>query len=179
MTVLAATADGEEALVLARTLQPDVLLLDLGLPQADGMAVMSALASAAPGVRTLVLSARVDAASVRRSLAMGARGYVAKSGDSDELLRAIRAVAAGGAYLSAEAAAIGTEAEACDPPAGLTQRELEILAAVARGLSSKEIARELGISDLTVRKHRENLCRKLGVRSGPELVARAVRYTGI
>lgn len=176
MQLVVDTDAGNEVIPLLKRHRPDILLLDLGLPGVDGLEVMRALAQAAVATRVLVVTARLDAVSVRTSLALGAAGYLPKSNDSDNLLDAIRRVAAGETYVSPEVAALFeldapvTEVEA------LTRREREVLALVGEGLSSKEIARRLAISDLTVRKHRENLCRKFGARNAAELVACAVRF---
>lgn len=178
MALVASCADGAEAPSLTRRHRPDVLLLDLGLPNLDGIAIMAELAREKLPTRVLVVTARLDAASASASLALGAAGYLLKRESGDALLTAIRRVAGGGTYVSPEVAALfEPEAGAPDTLESLTAREREILAEVGQGLSSKEIARRLGISDLTVRKHRENLCRKLGARNAAELVARAIRLT--
>lgn len=178
MTLLADTDDGNDVIALTRLHCPDILLLDLGLPNLDGIAIMAALGTENLATRVLVVTARLDAASVRASLDLGAAGYLPKSEDSDELLVAVRRVAAGHQYVSPEVARLcatkNAETEAAEL-AALTDRERVVLAHVGAGLSSKEIARILGISDLTVRKHRENLCRKLGSRNAAELIATAVR----
>lgn len=178
MTLLADTGDGETVVPLVCKYRPDVLLLDLGLPKLDGLAIMSALASENMPTRTLIVTARLDAVSVRTSLALGAAGYLPKSEDSDVLLTAIREVAADRNYISPEIAHLSAPEQEIPGTDVLTLREREVLGHVGQGLSCKEIARHLGISDLTVRKHRENLCRKLQVRNTAELVAVAIR-TGI
>lgn len=179
MTLLADTDDGGKVVALTVCHRPDILLLDLGLPNVDGLAIMSAIAAEKLTTRVLVVTARLDTASVRTSLALGAYGYLHKSENSDELLIAVRRVANGLQYVSPEVARLcasddnGHEASEID---ALTAREREVLGHVGQGLSSKEIARVLGISDLTVRKHRENLCRKLGARNAAELIAASVRH---
>lgn len=178
MTLLADTDDGNDVIALTRRHCPDILLLDLGLPNLDGIAIMAALGAERLPTRVLVVTARLNPASVRASLELGASGYLPKSEDSDELLAAVRRVASGHRYVSPEVARLcaaeNADAEAAEL-AALTDRERVVLAHVGAGLSSKEIARILGISDLTVRKHRENLCRKLGSRNAAELIATAVR----
>jgi len=176
MRLVAETGDGREVVALVQEHQPALLLLDLGLPGLDGLAVMQALAECGTKTRVLVVSARLDASSVRSSLALGAAGYLPKTENAKALLDAMRRVSAGETYVHPSVA------ELFEPPMPaqdvddlLTPRDRDILARVGVGLSSKEIARELGISDLTVRKHRENLCRKLGARNAPELVAFAIR----
>lgn len=176
MTLVAQCGDGAEVLAQVRRHRPDVLLLDLGLPNLDGIAIMATLAREKSPARVLVVTARLDAVSVRTSIALGASGYLPKSENGDALLDAIRRVAAGETYVSPEVAALFEPAAPAAEAEPLTGREREVLALVGEGLSSKEIAKRLGISDLTVRKHRENLCRKLGARNAAELVALAVRF---
>jgi DNA-binding NarL/FixJ family response regulator len=174
--LVAETDDGCAVLPLVLERRPDLLLLDLGLPGIDGLEVMAALARENLPTRVLVVTARLDAASVKTSLALGAAGYLPKSEDADALLAAMHRIAAGEIYVSPEVAALfETDMTVPGMTETLTAREREVLALVGKGLSSKEIARRLGISDLTVRKHRENLCRKLGARNAPELVACALR----
>lgn len=177
MTLVGQCSDGADVLIQVRKHQPDVLLLDLGLPNLDGIAIMEALAQEKLSVRVLIVTARLDAASVRASLSLGATGYLLKTDNSEILLSTIRQVAAGKPYISAEVAGLIKDGMGSDTKSGasLTPREREILTLVGAGMSSKEIARRIGISDLTVRKHRENLCGKLGARNAAELIAIALR----
>ncbi|MCA1979288.1 MAG: response regulator transcription factor [Thiobacillus sp.] len=173
--VLAGAGDGHEALRLARELRPDVLVLDLGLPGIDGLAVARQLIQERCPCRLLALSARMDAASVRTALAYGMSGYIPKSDDSLELISAIRTVAAGGHSYSASILHL-LEVDSNQPAYTITPREREILGCVAQGLSSKQIAAQLRISVATVHKHRENLGRKLGTRNAAELAAYAMLH---
>jgi DNA-binding NarL/FixJ family response regulator len=166
--------DGQAALELVRRLQPDVLLLDLGLPRLDGLDVMRTLAAHQLRTRVLVVTARQDPVSVRSALSFGAHGYLLKTDDADALLAALRTVAAGGYHVSAELASV-FERDA-EPAEALTPREADIALRVGRGLSSKQVGAELGISEHTVRKHRENIGRKLGLRNAAELVAWTIRH---
>lgn len=176
MTLVAQCSDGAGVLAQVRQHRPDVLMLDLGLPGVDGLEIMAALAREDLPTRVLVVTARLDATSVKTSLALGASGYLPKREDADALLTAVRRIAAGEVYVSPEVAALfDADIPGTTSADGLTRREQEVLSLVGSGQSSKEIARQLGISDLTVRKHRENLCRKLGARNAPELVACALR----
>jgi DNA-binding NarL/FixJ family response regulator len=167
--------DGERALELVRTLMPDVLLLDLGLPRLDGLSVMQAITAAELPTRVLVVTARQDPQSFQAALAFGAHGYMLKTDDADALVAAIRTVAEGGYHVSAELAGLMAPADV-EPIEALTSRELDIASRVGSGLSSKQIGVELGISEHTVRKHRENIARKLGLRNAAELVAWVVRH---
>lgn len=166
--------DGETALALVRELVPDVLLLDLGLPGLDGLDVMRAMASHALPTRVLVVTARQDAASVRGALGMGAHGYLLKTDNADDLVQALHTVARGGHHVSAELAGL-FQRDHEDTGEPLSPRELDIARHVGRGLSSKQIGATLGISEHTVRKHRENIGRKLGLRNAAELVAWTIR----
>jgi DNA-binding NarL/FixJ family response regulator len=167
--------DGDTALALTRSLRPDVLLLDLGLPRLDGLAVMQALQAEGLATRVLVVTARQDTRSVRDALALGAHGYLLKTEDTAHLLKALATVAQGGYWVSPELAA-GLDREPRDAHEGLTERELEIAACVGRGMSSRQIGQHFEISAHTVRKHRENIARKLGLRNAAELVAWAIRH---
>ncbi|MCV2360672.1 response regulator transcription factor [Paucibacter sp. TC2R-5] len=167
--------DGASALRLTLQTQPDILLLDLGLPQLDGLAVMKALQAQASLVRTIVVTARMDAGSVRAALALGAAGYVPKNESSSELLLAVRRVAQGRSYISNEIANLFMDADGSSPAIKLTASEITILQLVGEGFTSKEIGIKLGISEGTVRKHRENLRSKLGIRNSAEMAAYAIR----
>ena len=172
---LADCGDGGQAIELVRTLSPDLLLLDLGLPGLDGLRVMQLITAERLPTRVLVVTARQDAASLHAALGLGAHGYLLKNDDADALVTAIRCVGEGGYYVSPELATLFGPGEPVSDDA-LTVRETDIATRVGRGLSSKQIGAELGISEHTVRKHRENIARKLGLRNAAELVAWAVRH---
>jgi DNA-binding NarL/FixJ family response regulator len=168
--------DGVAALALVRQLRPQVLVLDLGLPRLEGLEVMRALHEEALPTRVLVVTARQDPASVRAALALGAHGYVLKTDDAEALLGALLTVATGGFHVSPELASVFESApRAGGEPEALTPREQDIAVRVGRGHSSKRIGLDLGISEHTVRKHRENIARKLGLRNVAELVAHTLR----
>jgi len=170
-------ADGQAALALVRQCRPHVLILDLGLPRLDGLEVMQALAREHLPTRVLVVTARQDPASVRAALALGAHGYLLKTDDAQALIDALLTVAAGGWHVSQELAGVfeGTPREGIQLEP-LTPREQDIAARVGRGHSSKRIGLDLDISEHTVRKHRENIARKLGLRNAAELVAWTIRH---
>lgn len=174
MQLLAETGQGIEVLDLIRTHHPDLLLLDLGLPGLDGLAIMAALQNEALSTRVLVVSARLDTTSIRSSLRLGAAGYLPKNENSAELLQAIRTVASGKRYTS-EDIARAYNLSPTNTGDTLTAREQEILAHVGNGLTSKAIASRLSITEATVRKHRENICRKYGIRNAAEMAVLAVR----
>lgn len=166
--------DGQAALCQVRQLRPDVLLLDLGLPALDGLEVMRAIAEEKLPTRVLVVTARQDPMSVRTALSYGAHGYLLKTDDADALVNALRTVAGGGYHVSTELAGVFDRDGQTHEP--LTPREVEIAQGVGRGLASKRIAHDLGISEHTVRKHRENIARKLGLHNTAELVAWTIRH---
>jgi len=175
MVCVGLAKDGEQAIALATTLRPDVLLLDLGLPRLDGLGVLEALSRAQLPTRVLVVTARLDEPSIRAALSLGAAGYLPKNENSDELLLAIRRVAQGKRYVSAEIAQLFVPDAQAAAPARLTPSETTILQMVGAGLTSKEISQQLGISEATARKHRENMRRKLGIRNSAEMAAYAIR----
>jgi DNA-binding NarL/FixJ family response regulator len=172
--VVGEAGDGEAAWRLTCEHRPDVLVLDLGLPVIDGLDLIARLAAEDLPTRVVVVTARQDGAAVRAALSRGAHGYLLKTDDANALHQAVLTVAGGGGYVSRELADV-----APGEGAGatlLTAREREIAARVGRGLSSKQIGAELAISEHTVRKHRENIARKLGLRNAAELVAWAIRH---
>ena len=179
MHCVGAVHDGAQALVQTLALKPAVLLLDLGLPRLDGLAVVGALKQAGSTTRVLVVTARLDAASVRAALSLGAAGYLPKDEDSDELLLALRRVAQGRRYISAHIAELftpdGVAAPAASEAPALTPSEQVVLRLVGEGLTSREIGEQLAVAEATVRKHRENIRRKLGLRNSAEMAAYAIR----
>jgi DNA-binding NarL/FixJ family response regulator len=179
MRCVGVARDGAQALAMAQSLQPDVLLLDLGLPKLDGLAVVEALQRADSPVKVLVVTARLDSRSIRAALGFGAAGYLPKDEDSDELLLAIRRVAEGRRYISADIAQLFVpEVPVAAPTSKLTASETTVLQLVGEGLTSKEISQRLDISEATARKHRENIRRKLGIRNSAEMAAYAIRSQG-
>jgi DNA-binding NarL/FixJ family response regulator len=182
LRVVGEAADGPEALRVVGRLRPDVLVLDLMLPGLGGLDVAREAARRWPRTRTVVLSMHANEAYVVEALRAGAAGYVLKDESAGELVRAIRAAAAGRRHLSSlisEEALRAYEARAterlADPYDALTLREREVLRLTAEGHSGAEVARRLFISPRTVETHRANLMRKLGVRNQKELVRFAVR----
>lgn len=175
MLCVGTAKNGEEALALTLSLQPDVVLLDLGLPQLDGLAVMEALQRMGSPVKIVVVTARLDPQSIRSALGFGAAGYLPKDENSDELLLAIRRVAEGRRHISADIAQLFSLDVPANPVRKLTHSETAILHLVGEGLTSKEIGQRLDISEATARKHRENIRRKLNIRNSAEMAAYAIR----
>ena len=177
-------ADGEEALALAAALEPDVILLDLKLPGLDGVAVLTELRARGVGARVLVLTSANDPAQVSRAVQAGASGFLYKDVDPDALIRAIRAVNDGNLLLAPDAAAplMAAHATRAAAPRGglgsLTVREREVLDQLARGRSNREIARELHVSEKTVKTHVSSVLAKLGVQDRTQAALYAVRHAG-
>lgn len=168
------TGNGQDVLPLVGALQPDLVLLDLDLPQRHGAEIAMAIKRDHPGVKVLILTGNLHPAEVRRALTAGADGYVVKHENSHELQRAIPLVLAGQCFISrAVAEAVEDNTAPINTP---TPRELEILTWFAQGKSSKEVASILGLSVNTVRTHRQNLMEKLGLHNAAELTAWAIRH---
>lgn len=172
---------GAEALRLAAELAPDVVVMDIGMPGMNGIDATRRMLAACPGVKVLALSAHLERHFVLQMLKAGASGYVAKSANGAELVQGIRAVAQNRTYLSTEVAAIMVDSvreDALGREVGgerLGRREREVLALVAEGKTSQEIASTLHISADTVIAHRRNISRKLGLHSVAELTKYAIR----
>lgn len=170
--VVGAAATAEAATALAERLRPDVILLDLELPGADGAEALPALRAAAPGARVLIFTAFGAEERIFGALRAGASGYLLKGAPAEEIARAIRAVYAGGAYLDAGVAAkvvAGARGEAARGP-GLTPREREVLQAVSEGRTNGQIGRALGIAERTVKFHVGSVLEKLGAESRAQAV---------
>ena len=168
------------ALVAARELRPDVVLLDLGLPDGSGIDATRAILAEAPSVRVLVMTMSAEDDAVVTAMRAGARGYVVKGSGRADLLQGIRTVAAGGAVFSPGVAdRLGLMFGSMGPLPGqaafpeLTDREREVLDLVARGHDNRRISRDLFLSDKTVRNHVSNILTKLGAATRAEAVARA------
>ena len=181
LELVADVDNGAEALRLAAELAPDVVVMDISMPGMNGIDATRQLLAANPGLKVLALSAHLERHFVMEMLKAGASGYVAKSANSAEMLRAIRAVAQHRTYLSTEVAAIMVDSvrrDALGHEVGgepLGRREREVLTLVAEGKTSQEIASKLHISADTVIAHRRNISRKLGLHSVAELTKYAIR----
>jgi two-component system, NarL family, response regulator LiaR len=166
-------SDGAEALRLAPGLAPHVVLVDLDMPQMDGITAIAALRLRLPDARCLLLMSTPDATSAKRAVDAGASGYVLKSAEPSELFAAIR-TAHQGQLVTPEAE---TNAIAADGPAAkLTQRERELLGLMARGLSNQNIADQLSIAMPTVKFHVTNILTKMDADNRTEAVLTALRH---
>lgn len=180
--VVGEAGSATEALALAQESRPDVVLLDISLPDKSGLDVAKELREALPDTKIIMLTMHDDAAYVLRAVDAGAEGYVLKDAGPSELRSAVTAVHQGEAYFSPAVAGQLTAAlrgeievkEDDNPLSRLTRRETDILRRVAEGNTSKEIARELSISHRTVESHRESVMRKLEIHSVAGLTRFAV-----
>ena len=176
--VVAQAATGKEAIALAQSTRPDILVLDVALPDLDGMAVARTLRKVQPKLAILAVSIHEEPYFVQQMLRAGADGYVVKSAAVTELIEAIHSVRQGRMYLSPAVTryAIAKELSSTPAPAArLTAREREVLVLVADGRHSAEIAARLAISVGTVEAHRRNIMAKLGLHTIAELTKYAVR----
>lgn len=182
MEVVAEAANGREALAAVRQHRPDVLLLDLIMPEMDGLAVLRELANEDVGVKALVLTSASDDRMVLPAVRAGAAGYVLKTISAAELAEAVRKVIRGEPVLHPEITRMLMREVRRGPGAvageTFTQRELDVLSLLAHRLTNKEIAAELGISETTVKTHVRNILSKLGVSTRAE-AARYAREQGL
>jgi DNA-binding NarL/FixJ family response regulator len=180
--VVGVAADGREAVRLVVQQEPDVALLDLRMPVLDGVGATAELAERAPGVPVLVLTTFADDDAILPALRAGAAGYLTKDATAEQLLAALRDVAAGRTVLHPEVQrrlvehVRGESAPATKADADLTRREIDVLRLVAEGLSNQQIASRLVLSEATVKTHLNHLLSKLDVDGRPGLVAWAWRH---
>lgn len=170
LDVVGEAGDGKEALRKVRELAPELVLMDLEMPEMDGLAVTELLRREQPKVKVLILFMHSNPEDVKRILQSGARGYVLKGAAPEELARAIEIVQAGEAFFSPEVARMALnqvvrQADEKGQGGELTRREREVLIHIADGLSNKEIASRLDVGVRTVETHRERIMRKLNIHS--------------
>jgi NarL family two-component system response regulator LiaR len=172
-------ADGEEALAAAERLRPDVVLMDLVMPRLDGVSALRALRERLPGARVIVLTSFLDDDKLLPALRAGAAGYLLKNAPPQELARAVRLAHAGEALLDPVVAARLVESLATSeedrPLDRLTPREREVLELIGRGFPNKRIARQLDVSEKTVKTHVGHVLAKLGVNDRTQAAVFAVR----
>lgn len=178
--VVGEATDGAATVSLAESVRPDVILLDLKMPGVDGLAALTELRSRGLTARVIVLTSMTERAHVPRAMRAGAAGYLYKDVDPPALVQAIRAVHDGHVLLHPEAAEAVVRA---DSPAGdqdglgaLTAREREVLIQIALGRSNREIARELIVSEKTIKTHVSNILMKLGLADRTQAALHAVRH---
>jgi DNA-binding NarL/FixJ family response regulator len=179
LDVVGEAADGEEAIEAGARLRPDVILMDLVMPQLGGVAAMRRLREQVPGARIIVLTSFLDDDKLLPALRAGAAGYLLKNAEPHEIARAVRAAHAGEALLDPVVAARLVETLAADdgqePLDRLTPREREVLVLIGRGYSNKRIANELELSEKTVKTHVGHVLAKLGVADRTQAAVVAVR----
>jgi len=163
MELLGEAATGTEAVTQARAMRPDVVLMDLQMPGLDGPGAIATLREQAPEVRVLVLTTYGTDADITRAVDAGATGYLLKDAPREQLFSAIRSAARGESVLSPSVATRVLGRMRAPAEEALSPRELEILQAVARGLSNKDIGRQLYVSEATVKTHLLRVFSKLGV----------------
>lgn len=174
-------ATGDEAVELCQRLAPDVVLMDINMPGRNGIEATRAIHEHHPGIGILMLTMLEDDDSIFAAMRVGARGYLLKEADGDELLRAIEAVAHGQAIFGPAIArrvmsffaAAASGIKAAQPFPELTTREREVLELIAQGRNNSDIARRLGLSDKTVRNHVSNILAKLQVIDRAHAIVRA------
>jgi two-component system, NarL family, response regulator LiaR len=166
---------GEEALRLAREHRPDVVLMDLLMPGMGGVAATRAMRAEMPDIEVIALTSVLEDEAVTGAIRAGAIGYVLKNTEADELRQAIKSAAAGQVHLSPEAAArLVREVQIPGSPEALTERETAVLRLVAKGQANKQVARELGIGEQTVKTHVSNILGKLQLQSRTQAALYAV-----
>jgi two-component system, NarL family, response regulator NreC len=178
MEVAGEAGNGRETVELVQKLKPDVVVMDVTMPELNGIEATRRLIELSPRTRVLALSMHKDAVYVREILRAGARGYLLKDSADGDLLAAVRAVAKGEGYLSpgvSDAVLSDYRRHVTDPLDLLTTREREVLQLIAEGKTNKEIATSLNLSVYTVEAHRGRLMEKLNLHSTGELVRFAVR----
>jgi DNA-binding NarL/FixJ family response regulator len=183
IVVVAEASNGREAVRLCEELKPDIAIVDIAMPQLNGIEAVSLIAKASPKTQSVILSMHTDETYILRALSAGAKGYMLKDAVEDEILPAVRAILRGKSYFSPAIAKTlledyvrylrqrGLE----DSYDLLTDREKEVLQLLAEGRSNKDVANVLGLSVTTVETHRTNMMQKLGLHSTAEIVLYAVR----
>jgi DNA-binding NarL/FixJ family response regulator len=183
MSVTAEASNGREALRMCEELKPEIAILDIAMPQLNGIEAVSLIRKASPQTACLILSMHSDETYILRALSAGAKGYILKDAVEDEILPAVRSVLSGKSYFSPAIAKTlledyvrylrqrGLE----DSYDLLTDREKEILQLLAEGRANKDVANLLNLSVTTVETHRTNMMQKLGLHSAAEIVLYAVR----
>ena len=179
LEVVGVAYDGEEGVALCRKEEPDVVLMDISMPNMDGISATREIKDLLPRTAVIILTGHEEDEHVFEGIKAGAQGYLLKDSDLDDLSRAIRTVHAGDTIIAPDLAQKmlntfqATGSRVGPPP--LTERELEVIRALAQGMSDRQIARSLGISEKTVRNHTSNIYRKLHIFDRTQAVIYAIR----
>lgn len=169
--VMAEANNGREALTMLDAMSPDLLLLDISMPEVNGLEVTQQVREKFPTLPILILTMHEDERYFFQLLRAGATGYIVKGAAPNDLVSAVRAVAGGQAYLYPSLARLLAK----EPDTVLSARELEVLQLTAQGLTAREVGKKLSISSNTVERHRANIMSKLGVSNRAELIRYAIR----
>jgi two-component system NarL family response regulator len=182
-TVVGEAATGAEAVTQASALQPGVVLLDVDMPEGDGVSVLPTLRDAVPEAKLVMLTVAEDHDTVVRSLELGAAGYLVKGIEASAFVAALRAIMEGEPYVSPSVAGRilaslkhATHPDGSPPPVTLTDRERDVLALLARGQTNREIADSLSLSEKTIKRHVTGILSKLDVRNRTEAAIRAASF---
>lgn len=176
LEIVGEAVDGKQALQMAHQLHPDVVLMDLLMPVMGGVEATAAIRKELPDTEVIALTSVLEDSSVIGAIRAGAIGYLLKDTESDDLIQAIKAAAAGQVQLSPKAAArLMREVRAPENPEALTERETDVLRLLAHGQSNKEIAQTLSIGEKTVKTHVSNILSKLNVTSRTQAALYAAR----
>jgi DNA-binding NarL/FixJ family response regulator len=181
LTVVGEADDGVTAVKLARELQPDVIVMDVSLPELGGADATRQILAETPTLRVLVLSAHEEVSFARSLMSAGAAGYVLKRSAGEDLVRAVRMVVEGGTYVDPSlagalvGAALPRTGPSGSPAASLSEREAEVIRLIARGHTAKEMAEALGISPRTLETYKARAMSKLSIRTRAELIRYALR----
>lgn len=183
LAVVGEADDGRQAVALAISLKPDLLVMDIGMPNLNGIEAAHQITQATPGTAIVILSMHSDESYVLRALKAGAKGYLLKDSAESDLIRAVHAVAGGKSFFSPAVSKVLLDdyvrklqrSGAEDAYDLLTPREREILQLIVEGKSNKDVANLLNLSVYTVETHRSNIMEKLNLRGIPELILYAVR----
>lgn len=181
--VVGEAGDGRTAVELAQRTQPHVVVMDVALPELNGIEATRQLTKRAPNIRVLMLTMHADDVYVRQSLKAGARGYLLKDSEDLDLIKAVKAVGAGGSFFSPAVSSVVLSGylgdrpptDTDDPLGRLTDREREVLQLIAEGKTNKDIAGALSLSINTIETHRKHLMEKLDLHNTAELVRFALR----
>ena len=174
--LVATAADGEEAVATFTQSRPDVVLMDLSMPNVDGVEATRRITAQHPEARIVVLTSFADDGHIKDALAAGAIGYLLKHASPDELLGAIRSAANGDAPLDPKAARVLLSTRSLPSQPNLSEREAQVLGLVVDGLANKQIARKLGITERTVKAHLTNVFARIGVTDRTQAALWAQRH---
>lgn len=176
--VVGEAGNGHEVVRLARELRPDIVILDVSMPELNGLDAARLIVKDVPGIRVLILTSDYTNEMIEKAFQAGVRGYVLQSDNEADLVAAVKELMEGRTYYTTMASEVLVERLRREPesaPAILTTREAEIVQLLAEGKSNKEIANILGISSRTVENHRAQIMQKLGLKSFSELIRYAIR----